>query len=99
MAVQAPRRPAYKPFHVMVEGLVILPQRSHHLSPLTCGRMMRFSMLGRSAMTQFSPWGFSHFARHNISGTRTWSMMGTGAMRSFVFGGPTSPWDGLLRLM
>jgi hypothetical protein len=67
-------------------------------SPITCGLMTRLSMLGKSAITQAAPSVLSHFPRHNSNGTRTWSMMGTEAMRSFVFGVVTSQRT-LLRLM
>src|SRR5579862_3144391 len=99
MAVIAPRLPAYMPFHSTFETWGILLQRTHSFSPFTCGRITLLSMLGRSVINQFSPRGLSHFARHNFNGTRTWSMMGTDAMRSAVFGGPTLPCEGLLRLM
>src|SRR6266436_6152076 len=97
MAVIAPRRPAYIPFHSTFEALGVLPQRTHSFSPFTCGRITLLSMLGRSAITQFSPRGCSHVARHNTNGTRTGSMMGRDAMRSAVFGGPILPCEGLLR--
>jgi hypothetical protein len=88
-----------QPFYVTSEAFGIFSQRSHSISPMTCGLMIRLIMLGRSAITQAPPSVFSHFARHNSNGTRTWSMIGRAAIRSFVFGGPTLPCEGLLRLM
>src|SRR5215831_1173681 len=100
IAVIAPRRPAYRPFHVTLEGFLgVLPQRTQSFSPFTCGRITLLSMFGTSAIIQPPSLVSSHFARHNSNGTRTWSMMGTDAMRSAVFGGPTLPCEGLLRLM
>jgi hypothetical protein len=68
-AVQAPRRPAYRPFHTTVEALGVFSQRLHSRARITCGLMTPLSILGRSAITQAPSLVSGHFARHNSSGT------------------------------
>src|ERR1700688_360375 len=102
-AVQAPLRPAYKPFHVTLEafGTSLQPAHAFNFASLFSPEMWvlitRLVRFGRSAITKAASPVSSHFARHSSNGTRSWSMIGTFAILSGVFGVTTSP-RALLRL-
>src|SRR6202453_296403 len=96
-AVAAHLLPAYSDFQATPDFFGMRSHSAHRSTPSTCGRITRAIRLWRSTGVSFLD-GKTHPSvglfdrlRHSSSGILTWSMIGSVAIDSGVFGVPTFP--------